>query len=103
MKRLCAFALLVLAAPILAADPPMPFTGKVVKVTDGDTVHVLLDSETHKIRLLHIDAPESGQAFGTKAKQALSEMVFGKEVKVVRKSRDRYGRILGCPSCSSRS
>jgi endonuclease YncB( thermonuclease family) len=36
-----------------------------------------LDSETDKIRLLHIGAPESGQAFGTRAKQALSERVFG--------------------------
>src|SRR5947209_12328391 len=73
----------------------MPFTGKGDKVTDGDRIHVLLDKETHKIRLLHIDAPESKQAFGTKAKQALSEKVFGKEVKVVWKSRDRYKRILG--------
>jgi endonuclease YncB( thermonuclease family) len=95
MKPLSAFVLVVCASTMLADDPPKPFTGKVVKVTDGDTVHVLLDRETHKIRLLHIDAPESKQAFGTKAKQALSERVFGKEVKVVWKSRDRYKRILG--------
>src|SRR5947207_2877932 len=95
MRRLCLCLLLLFVGPALADDPPMPFTGKVVKVTDGDTIHVLLDKETHKIRLLHIDAPESKQAFGTKAKQALSEKVFGKEVKVVWKERDRYKRILG--------
>jgi hypothetical protein len=33
--------------PCWAPGTPMPFTGKVVKVTDGDTIHVLLDSETH--------------------------------------------------------
>src|SRR5262245_33522141 len=95
MKQLAAFTLLFLASSILAADPPMPLPGKVVKVTDGHKLHVLLDRETHKIRLLHIDAPGSGQAFGTRAKQALSEKVFGKEVKVVWKERDRYKRILG--------
>jgi endonuclease YncB( thermonuclease family) len=95
MSRLCLFLVLSFVAPVVADDPPMPFAGKVVKVTDGDTIHVLLDKETHKIRLLHIDAPESKQAFGTKAKQALSEKIFGKEVKVVWKERDRYKRVLG--------
>jgi micrococcal nuclease len=95
MSRLCLCLILSFVAPAVADDPPMPFMGKVVKVTDGDTIHVLLDRETHKIRLLHMDAPESKQAFGTKAKQALSDKVFGKEVKVVWKARDRYKRILG--------
>jgi endonuclease YncB( thermonuclease family) len=94
MRRLCLFLIVSLVAPVVADDPPMPFTGKVVKVTDGDTIHVLLDKEPHKIRLLHIDAPESKQAFGTKAKQALSDKIFGKEVKVVWKERDRYKRVL---------
>jgi endonuclease YncB( thermonuclease family) len=44
------------------SDPPKPFTGKVVSISDGDTVTVLLDRTQHKIRLEHIDAPESGQA-----------------------------------------
>jgi micrococcal nuclease len=91
--RMC---LSTLASCAVADDPPKPFTGKVVKVTDGDTIHVLLDKETHKIRLLHIDAPESKQAFSTKAKQALSEMVFGKDVKVVWKA-----RIATSASCSA--
>lgn len=39
--------------------------GKVIKITDGDTVNVLTsDNETHKIRLSGIDAPEKKQAFG---------------------------------------
>src|SRR6202007_563472 len=78
-----------------APDPPKPFTGKVVKVQDGDTVTVLVDEVQHRIRLAGIDAPENKQAFGTKAKQVLADKVFGKEVKVVWKKRDRYKRILG--------
>ena len=49
----------------------------------------------HKIRLYGIDAPEKSQAFGQKSKQHLSSLVFGKDVCVKYKSRDKYGRILG--------
>jgi endonuclease YncB( thermonuclease family) len=35
-----------------------------------------------KIRLEGLDAPESGQAFGSRAKELLSEKVFGKDVKI---------------------
>jgi endonuclease YncB( thermonuclease family) len=70
--------------------------GQVVGVTDGDTITVLDSSKTqHKIRLNGIDAPESSQAFGARAKQALSDKVFGKQVRVDWKERDRYDRILG--------
>ena len=86
---------LCLSASLCADDPPMPFTGKVVKVADGDTITVLFDKTQHRIRLAGIDAPESKQAFGTRARQALADKVFGKEVKVVWKKRDKYKRILG--------
>ena len=69
---------------------------KVVKVTDGDTVHVLDQSKTkHKIRLGGIDAPEKKQAFGNKSKQNLSSLIAGKSVEVEYNKRDRYGRIVG--------
>lgn len=77
------------------ADPPKPFTGKVVSIADGDTITVLLDKQQHRIRLSGIDAPESGQAFGTKAKKNLGDKVFGQEVKIEWKERDRYKRIIG--------
>jgi len=54
--------------------------GKVVGVTDGDTIEILEQEETLKIRLAEIDAPETRQAFGTQAKKALSGLVFSKEV-----------------------
>ena len=71
-------------------------TGRVVRVSDGDTV-VILDSGNaqHKIRLTGIDAPERGQAFGTKSKEHLSDSVAGKFVVVEYDKRDRYQRILG--------
>ena len=49
---------------------------------DGDTLTVLTASKRqHKIRLAEIDAPEK-QAFGTKSKQSLSELCFGKEAEI---------------------
>jgi micrococcal nuclease len=70
-------------------------TGKVVGVADGDTVTVLQDQTQYKIRLYGIDCPESGQDFGNRAKQFTSRMVFGKQVRVIEKDVDRYGRIVG--------
>src|SRR4051794_30073616 len=86
-------AVLVLQAQ--QPDLPKPFAGKVVAVADGDTITVLVDRTQHRIRLQHIGAAESGQDFGTKARQALADKVFGKVVEVVWKERDRYQRILG--------
>lgn len=72
------------------------FTGKVIKITDGDTIVVLNDKkEQIKIRLEGIDCPESKQNFGTRAKQATSDLCFGKEVLIVKSGEDRYSRTLG--------
>lgn len=72
------------------------FTGKVIKVTDGDTIVVLTKEKKQvKIRLEAIDCPESKQAFGNKAKQAVSELCFKKEVTIIKSGEDRYGRTLG--------
>lgn len=70
--------------------------GKIVKVSDGDTV-ILLDSNNtqHKIRLNGIDAPESNQPYGNKSKEFLASLIAGKTVIVEWKKRDQYKRILG--------
>ena len=90
---------LSLLASVASADV---LRGKVVKVTDGDTVTVLdADKIQHKIRLNGIDAPESKQAFGTKSRQHLAEMIHEKTVRVEWTKRDRYGRILGEVFCDN--
>ena len=71
-------------------------TGRVVRVSGGDTIVVLgTGNAQHIIRLQGIDAPERGQAYGTKSKEHLSESVAGKFVVVEYDKRDRYERILG--------
>ena len=71
-------------------------TGRVVAVSDGDTIKVL-DSEKrqHTIRLSGIDAPEKAQPFGQRSKENLSSLVFGKTVSVEWSKHDKYGRIVG--------
>ncbi len=88
------FAVLAALIPVLAADHP-DLLGKVVGISDGDTLTLLVDQTQYKVRLDGIDAPESHQAFGTKSKQALGDKVFGKPVRVTNKGPDRYGRTLG--------
>jgi len=70
-------------------------TGKVVGISDGDTITVLTpEKQQLKIRLAGVDTPESKQAFGMKAKQFTSDMVFGKQVRVIEHTKDRYGRTV---------
>lgn len=70
--------------------------GKCVGVTDGDTATVLVDGNRQvKVRFHGIDAPESSQDFGQRAKQKLSDLIYGKEVKVDILERDKYGRSVG--------
>jgi endonuclease YncB( thermonuclease family) len=69
---------------------------RVVGVHDGDTLTGLDESQTQfKVRLDAIDAPELGQPFGQASKRALSGKVFGKDVVVIAKTRDKYGRTVG--------
>ena len=70
--------------------------GRVVKVSDGDTITILDSSKTqHKIRLQGIDAPEKKQAFGNASRKFLAGLVANREVRVAWSKRDRYQRILG--------
>ena len=71
-------------------------SGRVVAVHDGDTITVLDTNRTqHKIRLAGIDAPESKQAFGSRSKQNLSNLIYNRQVTVNWQKHDRYGRTVG--------
>ncbi len=66
-----------------------------VKVVDGDTIKVRLDSGPITLRLHGIDAPERKQAFGAAATKALRTLVEGEPLKIepVEQS-DGYGRMV---------
>lgn len=91
------FLFLILAFPLcLWSAQAEQVTGKVVSVLDGDTLVVLDESKRqHKIRLHQIDAPEKRQDYGTRSRQSLADLAFGKPVSVKIVARDRYGRKVG--------
>ncbi len=64
-------------------------------ITDGDTITVLREGQPVPVRLEGIDCPERGQDFGTRAKQATSDLAFGETFQVEVRDHDRYGRIVG--------
>jgi micrococcal nuclease len=70
------------------------FTGRVVRILDGDTLEVLHSQRPVRIRLSGIDCPEKGQAYGKRATHAASELAFGKDVTIQTHGKDKYGRTL---------
>jgi endonuclease YncB( thermonuclease family) len=84
--------LIFLTFAFIASDT---FNAKVIGITDGDTIVVLTsDNQQIKIRLEGIDCPEMKQDFGNKAKQATSDLCYGKRVSIHKSGTDRYGRTL---------
>jgi len=65
-----------------------------VRVRDGDSIVVMRGGVGVEVRLDGIDCPELAQAFGKKAKNLTSGLVFGKAVRLVGKGKDRYDREL---------
>jgi len=71
------------------------FTGKVVGMSDGDTLSVLREGRAVKVRLHGVDTPEKAQAFGTQARKFTSDAAFQQTVTVGVQTTDRYGRLVG--------
>ncbi len=84
--------LAIFAVPLMAAE----YTGRVVGVSDGDTLTLLTaEKQQVKVRLGEIDTPESRQPYGQRAKQALSDLAYNQQARVVVQDTDRYGRTVG--------
>jgi endonuclease YncB( thermonuclease family) len=72
------------------------YEGKVIAVSDGDTIKVLTaDMQTHKIRFANVDAPEKAMPYGQEAKATLSAKIFGRSVRVEVETIDQYQREVG--------
>ncbi len=93
-RALVLAALLVLGGG-LAATAADQFSGKVVGIADGDTIQVLREQRSVRVRLNGVDAPEKGQAFGDRARQFVASLAFGQVVTVVVHGEDQYGRTIG--------
>ncbi|MBF0204651.1 MAG: thermonuclease family protein [Desulfamplus sp.] len=83
-------------------------TFQVLKIYDGDSIKVEGSNLTLMLRLVGIDAPESGsgknrksgirvngQPFSSEAKEALTRIIGKKDIYIKSYGTDRYNRILG--------
>lgn len=71
--------------------------GFIVGITDGDTLRVKCNAPNLgelRVRLAEIDAPERRQPFGSKAKDALSDLAMGRVAKIIQVDVDRYARVV---------
>lgn len=104
LNRTCAFAALLFVAVACAAGPDETITGRVIGVSDGDTITVLVETASGKtpvkVRLYGVDCPEARQPFGEKAKKFTSELAFDKPATVKIIDTDRYGRKVGVVTVS---
>ena len=100
MRRLIGSVLVFfLAFPNLC----FPWSGRVVGISDGDTIRVMHRGRETKLRLFGVDCPERDQAFGNKARRFTSHMVFRKVVEVQEVDKDSYGRTVAWVSVDGKS
>jgi len=86
----------LIALGVIGAAAAETLMGRVVSVSDGDTLTLLTaDRQRVKIRLAEIDAPEHDQPFGQRSRQSLSELAFGRTASVAVQKTDDYGRAVG--------
>ena len=85
-------AVLALSVGVAAAEE---FAGRVVGITDGDTIKVLRAGRAETVRLEGVDAPEKRQAYGERARRFAADLSFDQTVVVKATGRDRNGRLLG--------
>jgi micrococcal nuclease len=90
--------LLLLAAPALGTT----LEGAVVRVVDGDTIHVRIGARVESVRYIGVNTPEvhhpqrGEEAGGREATAVNRHLVAGKQVRLELdvQARDRYGRML---------
>lgn len=75
----------------------------VIGISDGDTLTARCDTpqglQNLKVRLAEIDAPEKAQPWGTRSRQHLAQLCFGRTAQVRTQAVDRYGRSVARVRC----
>lgn len=91
MKLLLPLLGLILGAPAWAH--------KVVGITDGDTMTLLVGKDAVVVRVAYIDAPEKSQAHSEQARQSLAALCMGKDARFREQDVDVYGRTVATVTC----
>jgi len=93
LARIVLLALLVVLG-MQSLSAQFSVEGRVISITDGDTFNLRIGEKNFRVRLHGVDAPERGQAYGTKARDFLADGIAGKTVTLVVRDIDRYGRMI---------
>jgi micrococcal nuclease len=88
--------------PASASGEPQRLDGRVVRVVDGDTIHVRVGSRVEKVRYIGVNTPEvhhptRGEEPGGRAAARVNRtLVESRQVRLELdvQQRDRYGRLL---------
>ena len=99
LRSLLLLPLLLLTVPAASAAP---LEGSVVRVVDGDTIHVKVGERVEKVRYIGMNTPEvhhptrGEEPGGREATEVNRRLVAGKRVRLETdvQARDRYGRLL---------
>jgi len=94
--------LLALVTALPAWSAPAPLEGTVVRVVDGDTIHVRIGARVEKVRYIGVNTPEvhhptkGEEPGGREAAEVNRRLVEGQAVRLELdvQERDRYGRLL---------
>ena len=92
--RAAAIAACAIVALAVAGAAHADVTGRVVGVTDGDTLAVLDGTRQVRVRLWGIDAPERGQPWSSRSREALAARAMHRDAIVATRGTDGYGRTL---------
>jgi micrococcal nuclease len=100
--RFTAGVILLLALLVSAAGAQPSLEGTVVRVVDGDTVHVRVGERIEKVRYIGVNTPEvhhptkGEEPGGREAAAENRTLVDGRRVRLEldAQARDRYGRLL---------
>ncbi|MCB9078634.1 MAG: thermonuclease family protein [Anaerolineaceae bacterium] len=89
----------VTSTPLPISTPDIFQYASVVRVIDGDTIEVMIDSVEYTVRYILIDTPETHgevEPFGAAAAEANRQLTEGKTVLLEKdvSETDRYGRLL---------
>ena len=85
------FAIFIFSLSIIA----VAVSGKVIRVSDGDTILIQSGSQKIRVRMYGIDAPELKQKYGEESKKYLEKRIMDKNVDIKVINQDQYGRKVG--------
>jgi len=90
--KLILFACLLGLSTTVAAQT---INGRATSIEEGDTFTLRTADSAVNIRLYGVDCPEKGQPFGNVARAFTSQLLEGKDIRVVGTEWDRFGRLQG--------